>query len=501
MSTQPAITGFRPGSATHPYRPHPLQGRLAGVWAAVEREALLGFVLALYAIIVLRVIPQELVQDSWLTLVSGREVAEHGIPRTDSFAVWTKGVPWIDQQWLAQLTFYGAQALGGFKLVMLLHAGALVTALGIALGAARSLGASVKSVALVAAVCMLLAPWALAMRAQTLAIPLFVALIWLLAADSRSPSRRVFLVLPLLVLWANIHGTVTLACALVVLRGVTVALSRREGPKRLRATILISLPFAALLASPYATELLGYYRTMLISPMLRTFISEWGPSTPSAMTALFYLVAFGTVALLARYPSRLTVFERLALLVTLAAGVTAIRSIVWFALVALVLVPQLLDGAISKGQPRARHRGRAALAAASAAALVAAFSVVATRPDSWFTAESPHAGGAAVAQFMDTHPQATLFADDRYADWLLWEHPQLVGRVAYDIRFELFTRDQLNDLRAYRRVTGADWNAAASDFAVVVFDPRDQSRAYTDAIERSDLAVVYRDPMIVVAAR
>ena len=102
---------------------------------------------------------------------------------------------------------------------------------------------------------------------------------------------------------------------------------------------------------------------------------------------------------------------------------------------------------------------------------------------------------------MDAHPQATVFADDRYSDWLLWEYPQLVGRVAYDIRFELFTLDQLNDLRSYRRVTGADWNAAAGDFAVVAFDPRDQSRAYTDAIERSALTVVYRDPLIVVAAR
>ena len=496
MSTQPADTGF-----ARPYEPFPLQLRLAAVWAVVEREALLGFLLTIYAVVVLRMIPQELVQDSWLTLVSGREVAENGIPKTDSLTVWTKGVPWIDQQWLGQLIFYGAQTLGGFKLVMLLHAAALVTALGIALAAARSLGASVKSVALVAAVCMLLAPWALAMRAQTLAIPLFVALVWLLASDSRSPSRRVFLVLPLLVLWANIHGTVTLACALVVLRGLTIAVSRREGPRRVRATLLIALPFAALLASPYATELVGYYRTMLVSPMLRTFIGEWGPSTPSALTAVFYLSAFGTVALLARYPNRLTVFERLALLMTLVAGVMAIRSIVWFALVALVLVPQLLDSAISHRQPRSRHRGRAMLAVGSAAVLVAAFSAVATRSESWFTAESPNAGGAAIARFMDAHPQATVFADDRYSDWLLWEYPQLVGRVAYDIRFELFTLDQLNDLRSYRRVTGADWNAAAGGSAIVAFDPRDQSRAYTDAIKRSALTVVYRDPLIVVAAR
>ena len=232
--------------------------------------------MTIYAVIVLNAIPHELVADSWLTLVSGREVAENGIPKTDTLTVWTKGVPWIDQQWLGQLIFYGAHALGGFKLVMLLHAAALVTALGIALAASRSLGASVKSASLVAAVCMLLAPWALAMRTQTLAIPLFVALLWLLAADSRSPSRRVYLVFPLLVLWANIHGTVTLACALVAVRGVTVALSRREGPKRLRATLLIALPFAALLASPYATELVGYYRTVLVSPMMRTFVAEWG---------------------------------------------------------------------------------------------------------------------------------------------------------------------------------------------------------------------------------
>jgi hypothetical protein len=37
--------------------------------------------------------------------------------------------------------------------------------------------------------------------------------------------------------------------------------------------------------------------------------------------------------------------------------------------------------------------------------------------------------------------------------------------------------------------------------SVVVFDPRDQSRAYTEAIERSALKVLHRDPLIVVAAR
>src|SRR5207245_10457600 len=44
-------------------------------------------------------------------------------------------------------------------------------------------------------------------RAQSLAFVLFVAVVWLLIADARAPSRRILFVFPLLALWANIHGT------------------------------------------------------------------------------------------------------------------------------------------------------------------------------------------------------------------------------------------------------------------------------------------------------
>jgi hypothetical protein len=102
---------------------------------------------------------------------------------------------------------------------------------------------------------------------------------------------------------------------------------------------------------------------------------------------------------------------------------------------------------------------------------------------------------------MDAHPRATVMADDRYADWLLWEYPQLAGRLAYDARFELFTLEQLEQLRAYRRVTGTAWDAPTRKVALVAFDPRAQRDVYTAAIERSGARIVYRDPTIVVAAR
>ena len=94
MSTQPADTGF-----ARPYEPYPLQLRLAAVWAAVEREALLGFLLTIYAIVVLRVIPQELVQDSWLTLGErARGSSRMGFPtRRTALRSGREGVPWVDQ--------------------------------------------------------------------------------------------------------------------------------------------------------------------------------------------------------------------------------------------------------------------------------------------------------------------------------------------------------------------------------------------------------------------
>ncbi|MGZ4317216.1 MAG: hypothetical protein ACXVRS_15500, partial [Gaiellaceae bacterium] len=72
---------------------------------------------AFWLLVVVAALPQELVQDSWLALVSGREVAQHGLSNTDSLTVWTTGRPWVDQQWLGQLFFYWLWLLGGLRAV------------------------------------------------------------------------------------------------------------------------------------------------------------------------------------------------------------------------------------------------------------------------------------------------------------------------------------------------------------------------------------------------
>jgi hypothetical protein len=472
--------------------------------AFLHREALTVGLFAVYCAVVLAALPQELVQDSWLTLVSGREVVEHGLPGPDRLTVWTLGSNWVDQQWGAQVVFYGLYLAGGIKLVMLGHVAVLAVAFALALAAARHSGASAKAVALVGAVTMFMAPWALQLRAQTLSSLLFVLVLWLLVADSRKPSRRVYLVLPLLAVWANVHGTVVLAVVLVVLRGLTAAVEgargRAPGPWKARSAALAGLAPVCLLASPYGFELVGYYRQLLLNPMLHWFIDEWGASEPSQKTALFYLLAFATVWLVARHGSRLTLFERGCLLVTVLSGVTAIRSIVWFALTALVILPVALDGALTAPRPSRFGTLRVAGAGAALVAVLAAAAATAARPESWYVREWPNRATPAIAAATQD-PSTLVLSDDRYADWILWEHPHLVGRVAYDVRFELFSDDQFRQLFAYRNQVGDDWRRAGTGYAVVALDA-DQTRHIVRTLVAEDgLEVAYRDERIAVLRR
>src|SRR5438105_789421 len=198
------------------------------VLAHAERESMLVVVLGAYTCGLLARLPDQLRQDGWLTLVGGRFVAHAGLPNTDSLTSWTAGAKWVDQQWLAQLIFFRLYQLGNLRLVMLTHVALLATALGLAMVAARRRGGSARTVALMTTLALMTIIMSAQLRAQSFAYVLFVAVAWFLIEDARRPSLRVFLTLPLLAIWANLHGSVVLGVALVGLRGFLLAFSGRR---------------------------------------------------------------------------------------------------------------------------------------------------------------------------------------------------------------------------------------------------------------------------------
>ena len=117
----------------------------------------------------------------------------------------------------------------------------VVLAFAIATAAARSLGAGPRAIWVLFLPVLMAAPWAWSIRAQMLALPLYTGLLWLLATEARRPTRRVWLAFALLVVWANVHGSVALGALLVMLLGV-YELVRSRGRSGLRSIALVALP-------------------------------------------------------------------------------------------------------------------------------------------------------------------------------------------------------------------------------------------------------------------
>ena len=456
------IPASAPASAQH------ATGRAAGrTWLQcllAENASLIVLVAGLGALLLL-VSPALLVADSWLALVSGREIVQHGLPSHDALVVLTHGTRWVDQQWLAQLFFYGAWALGGLRLAVILNVVLVVAAIGSGVLAARLRGASSASVLVVSAVCLFVAPWSWQLRPQVLALPLFVWTVFLLTQDVRHPARRTFLVFPILVLWANLHGTVVLAAVLTALAGVAAIARDRRITQRAAAFVL--LPWPCVLASPYAWHLPGYYRLMLVDPPFARFVSEWQPARPSAVTAMFYLLLAATILLVVRQRRRFTLYELATLGLACVEAVHAVRAIAWFVLAALVLLPSALDGTFRHRRQLRRHPLARPSALVALTAFLVSLVIAAGRSDGSYQRYWPEAAVAAVAE----QPQTTkVFPSDRYGDWLFWRIPSLRGRIAYDVRFELLDRRELNALFRYSRMRGQSWPSVTDGYGVVVLD-------------------------------
>jgi hypothetical protein len=464
---------------------------------------LIAIALVALAAALIGLLGQDIVQDTWLALLAGRDIAEHGLPHRESLTVLAHGRRWIDQQWLAQLAMYELDRAGGVVLVGFANASLVMAGLLGAILASRRLGASARSVMRV----LPLVVWTIAVtasvRTQPWAYPLFSALLWLLASDSRRPSGRVWWCLPLLVLWGNVHGSASLGAGLVVLRGLTILWERRDRLRRaprawIRPIGLIASAPLCLLANPYGPAIVHYYRATLFNGAFRNLVTEWGPVTNSPVIAvLFFLTAGIVVWSFGRHRSQTTLWERAAMLLLAAAAIDAVRNVVWFNLATVVVLPLSIDGAVRARETRRRSHPRlnVAIVTVTTVALVLTAQAAASRSPTGHN--YPANGVAAVRRVITADPSLRVFADERYADWLLWRLPALRGRVAYDARFELLSGAQLTAVANFKTQTGASWKTIASGDRLLVLQ---QSSTATSQLRHEPGARVLfdRDGMVVI---
>jgi hypothetical protein len=484
---------------------------LPAVLSNRSSDVLLGVVALTFAAALLINLPNEFSVDSWLELVAGRVVWQTGIPHHDTLTVLAHGTTWIDQQWLSQLASYVLYLLGGLGLLGLVNVGLFAGAAAGSIVASRRLGAGFRSVLVVLPFCIALIAPAREVRTQEFALPLFVGLVYLLARDSRSPSRRVYWCLPILVLWANLHGTVTLGAMLVALRGLTAAWERRHAllhslaAWRRPAALILGAPTAILL-TPYGLGMIGYYRSTLLGSTLRKTVTEWQPvtSVPVVAAALFIVAGFAIWSF-GRDSKRTTSWERIALLVLAAGSISVVRNALFFGLFALMILPvslSLREGAAAASTGGRRNLINGTIAAVAVLALVIATAGTLLRPAAGIEFAYQRPGVLqAVQSATRSDPSLRVLTDDRFADWLLWRDPALDGRIANDVRYELLNAGQIGQLENALTVSGPSWKQGARGYRLLVLDTKFDSDAVRAFRREPGSRVLYSDGERIVILR
>lgn len=227
----------------------------------------------------------------WQVATGNWILAHRSIPGTDPFSFTAAGRPWVAHEWLAEVAVALAFALAGWAGVIALTALALGIAMGLlARHLHRFLPLSATLILLLLALTNI-APSLLA-RPHILALPCLE--LWcagLVIARARRSAPPLSL-LPLMTLWANLHGSFMVGLLLPVPLLLEAALD--PGPDRNRIVIGWSIFLAgawiAALITPTGLQGLLFPFRLLSMPGLGT-ISEWQPMALARRPQLEIIVA------------------------------------------------------------------------------------------------------------------------------------------------------------------------------------------------------------------
>ena len=236
--------------------------------------------------------------DSYSHIAMGRWIFDHHtVPTADPFSSTMRGTPWIAFEWLSEVVYASAFALGGWLAVTAVAAATAAAAFGQLTRLLLRHWQPVPTLVAVVAAFVLTSPHILA-RPHLLALPLMVTWVGALlraAEDKRAPS---WWLLAVMTLWTNLHGSFSFGLAIIVPIACE-ALWDAKPNKRGRVVQQWALfAFGALSAAclnPYGPEMiLVTFRAIALGDALAT-ITEWRPQDFSHLGAfeIIMLAGFG----------------------------------------------------------------------------------------------------------------------------------------------------------------------------------------------------------------
>ncbi|MGX4802311.1 hypothetical protein [Bradyrhizobium guangdongense] len=300
-----------------------------------------------------------LLQDSdsfWQIKIGQWILDHHAVPYTDFYSFTRPGEAWISTSWLSQVLFAVSYAQWDWAGPVILTALAMAASAAILVYLLEAHLEIPRSV-LFAMLAVVLSLHHILARPHMLALPVMIAWVGVLmnAADRKVTPSWAWL--PLMSLWANLHGGFVLGLALIGPMAIEAiwTLDQAKQIRLLARWFLFGVAaLAAACVTPYGWRtLLGATNILNLGELL-SVISEWMPvnfaSFSAFEAAILGLIALGLFRGLTLSPPRI-----LLILLFTWMGLTHVRSIEAFAF----LVPLVLAKPLGETSPLPQLHGEA----------------------------------------------------------------------------------------------------------------------------------------------
>ena len=439
--------------------------------------------------------------DFWFHLKSGEYILRnHTFPTTDPFSFNVFGQHCIVHGWLTTVLFYIVQSRLGFGALIFLfallitltfwfvyrrcHAHPFVTGFAILLGV---LSVSTN----------------IGVRPRV--FTLLLTSVFLLVLER---GKRLWILIPLTALWANLHGGFFFGPAFIALAIVGVVLDKWLGDvnvdlwPRLRVMGLVLVgSVLAIVVNPYGVEMLYVPIRVLQTTVYKEVVVDWlSPDFHRPEVFPFLLLFLLTTAALALSPVRPKPSELLLFIATLYLSFNSQRNIAIFALVAVPLFANYAQHWLKANELR-RFFQDSLLARGSPLALVLLLPLIlfAVKLKSTVYGEFRQ-------QTMDVPIHAVQFLKEKqitgntitdpniWSNYLLWALPSnpifIDGR---DVYTEQFTREYLSITNGR-----SDWHVAFDRYNIRVAIVGPRSLLARKLRTATDWQEIYEDEMAVV---
>jgi hypothetical protein len=363
----------------------------------------------------------------WHIRTGERILNTHRVPRTDPYSFTKAGAPWFAWEWGSDVVFAAAHRARGLGGVVLLSA-ALIAAYLVVLfrhllwrGADFFVAVGLTLVAAGASTIHFLA------RPHVFSLALMAASLWILAT-----GRRVWVLVPLSAVWANLHGGFA---GLLASIGALAAgsLIGRQWRQAARYAVLGAACAAATVLNPYGIGLHGHLAAYLRSDWIRAAVDEFQSPKFRSESALDFELLLGLGILAVAWLIRRRRYGEAVLVAGWAhAALVSVRHVPVFA---IAVLPAAAEMASEWSRRRSAGQG-ARSAAAVLAGMGKELAAGARRLSVW-----PALAVAALAVAPVDWPQD--FPERTFPAALVGRHPELAGA-------RVFTSDQWGDYLIYR---------------------------------------------------